>query len=93
MCTRALRSREWCFSLSREEIFAALSGVFEEVLGRPVELHEQTTAADVDGWDSVAHIMLILASERKFGVRFEGVEIANASNVGEFVTLVESKQG
>ena len=57
-----------------------------------MELHEQTTAADVDSWDSVAHIMLILASERKFGVRFEGVEIANASNVGEFVTLIESKQ-
>jgi acyl carrier protein len=79
--------------LSREEIFATLADVFEEVLGRPVQLHEQTTAADVDSWDSVAHVMLILASERKFGVRFEGVEIANASNVGEFVTLIESKRG
>jgi acyl carrier protein len=79
--------------LSRDEIFEALSGVFEQVLGRPVELREQTTGADVDGWDSVAHVMLILASEREFGVRFESSEIANAANVGEFVSLIESKRG
>jgi acyl carrier protein len=78
--------------LSREEIFAGLSGVFEQVLGRPVELHEDTTGADVDGWDSVVHVMLILASEREFGVRFESSEIANASNVGEFVSLIEAKR-
>ena len=68
-----------------------LAGVFEEVLGRPVELRPETTAADVEGWDSVVHVMLILASEREFGVRFESAEIANASNVGEFVELVEAK--
>jgi len=78
--------------LSREEIFRGLSGVFEQVLGRPVELHEDTTGADVDGWDSVVHVMLILASEREFGVRFESSEIANASNVGEFVSLIEAKR-
>ena len=75
-----------------DEIMSRLAGVFEDVLGRPVELHPETTAADVDGWDSVVHVMLILASEREFGVRFESAEIANASNVGEFVELVESKQ-
>jgi acyl carrier protein len=78
--------------MTREEIFEGLSGAFEEVLGRPVVLREETTGTDVDGWDSVAHLMLILASERKFGVRFEGVEIANAANVGEFVSLIESKR-
>jgi acyl carrier protein len=86
------QSSEWCFSLTREEIFEALSGVFEEVLGRPVALRDETTGADVDGWDSVAHLMLILASEREFGVRFEGAEIANAANVGEFVSLIEAKR-
>jgi acyl carrier protein len=79
--------------LSPEEILEALSGVFEEVLGRPVSLGEETTGADVEGWDSVTHVMLILASERRFGVRFESSEIANAANVGEFVSLIESKQG
>ena len=48
-----------------------MEGVFEEVLGRHVDLHDETTSADVEGWDSVVHVMLILASERRFGVRFE----------------------
>lgn len=74
-----------------DELMSRLAGVFEEVLGRPVELRPETTAADVEGWDSVVHVMLILASEREFGVRFESAEIANASNVGEFVELVEAK--
>lgn len=49
------------------------------------------TAADVDGWDSVVHVMLILATERRFGIRFESAEIANAGTVGEFIDLVEEK--
>jgi acyl carrier protein len=77
--------------LGSDAIWRSLGEVFEEVLGRPVELRPETTAADVDGWDSVVHVMLVLASERKFGVRFESTEIANAGNVGEFVSLVESK--
>jgi acyl carrier protein len=79
--------------LKADEIFGTLSGVFEEVLGRPVELRPETTGADVEGWDSVAHVMLVLASERAFGIRFESSEIATAANVGAFVELVESKTG
>ncbi len=77
--------------MSSDAVWESLGEVFEEVLGRRVELHPETTAADVDGWDSVVHVMLVLASERKFGVRFESSEIANAGNVGEFVSLLESK--
>jgi len=77
--------------LNREGIMASLARVFEQVFGRPVELTDATTAADLEGWDSVAQILLILASEREFGVRFESSELANVMNVGAFVTLVESK--
>jgi acyl carrier protein len=69
-----------------------MGDVFEEVLGRPVQLRPETTAGDVEGWDSVVHVMLILATERKYGIRFESSEIANAANVGEFVVLVETKR-
>jgi acyl carrier protein len=68
-----------------------LENVFEQVLGRRVDLRDETTAADVDGWDSIAHVLLVLASEKEFDVRFESSEIANAANVGEFVDLVEVK--
>ena len=77
--------------MTREELFRGMEEVFEEVLGRHVELRDETTAADIEGWDSVVHVMLILASERKFDLRFESSEIANAANVGEFVTLVQTK--
>ena len=77
--------------MTREELFQGMKEVFEEVLGRQVALRDETTAADVEGWDSVVHVMLILASERKFDLRFESSEIANAANVGEFVTLIQTK--
>ena len=77
--------------MTREELFQGMEEVFEEVLGRQVALRDETTAADVEGWDSVVHVMLILASERKFDLRFESSEIANAANVGEFVTLIQTK--
>jgi len=71
----------------------ALGDVFEEVLGRRVELRPETTASDVEGWDSVAHVMLVLATERKFAIRFESSEIVNAADVGEFVALIQTKTG
>ena len=90
MSQRTLRS-ENANLLSTDETLQRLAGVFEEVLGRPVELRDDLTAGDVDGWDSVAHVMLVLATEQRFGIRFESSEIANAANVGEFVELIESK--
>ncbi|HYZ19914.1 MAG TPA: acyl carrier protein [Gaiellaceae bacterium] len=77
--------------MKRDEIMTRLENVFEQVLGRRVDLRDETTAADVDGWDSIAHVLLVLASEKEFDVRFESSEIANAANVGEFVDLVEVK--
>lgn len=77
--------------MTSEAILAQLEGVFESVLGHAVQLRRETTAADVEGWDSIAHVMLVLASEREFGVRFESSEIANAANVGEFADLIATK--
>lgn len=77
--------------MSTNAVMETLADVFEEVLGRRIALRKDTTAADVDEWDSVAHVMLILATERKFGIRFESSEIANAADVGEFVSLIEAK--
>jgi acyl carrier protein len=69
-----------------------LSRVFEQVLGRSVQLYKEMTADDVEEWDSITHLLLILASDKEFGIRFESSEIANAANVGEFVELVAAKK-
>ena len=50
-----------------------------------------TTAADVPDWDSLTHISLIVAVEKRFGVRFTHPEIENLKNVGEFLDLLQAK--
>jgi acyl carrier protein len=58
---------------------------------------ESTSAADVDGWDSMAHINLIIAVEKRFGVKFTGGEIAalgrRGQTVGSMVQILEAKTG
>ena len=58
-------------------------------------LADGLSAADVDGWDSLAHINLIIAIEQKLGVKFATAEISGlkepGQNVGSFLKLIESK--
>jgi len=51
-----------------------------------------TTAQDVDGWDSLAHIRLIVAIEKYFGLRFSAAEISEVENVGQMAELILTKQ-
>lgn len=78
-------------SSDQQEIWRRLPAVFEDVFDRPVELQPGTTAADVEGWDSVAHVILILATESEFGVRFDSNEILNAGDVGQLVDMIAAK--
>ena len=50
-----------------------------------------TTAADVDGWDSLTHVTLMLDVERAFSVRFSSGEVADLVDVGQLIELVDSK--
>lgn len=52
----------------------------------------ETTAADVEDWDSLSHIRLIVAIERAFNIRFANSEIENLGNVGELAALIERKR-
>jgi acyl carrier protein len=60
-------------------------------------ISEATTAADIDGWDSMAHINLLIAIERRFGVKFSTSEIASlgnrGQNVGSMLRLLATKTG
>lgn len=59
----------------------------------PSSLQAETSAQDVDGWDSVAHTMLVLELEHEFDVNFEFGETLQARNLGELAKLVELKAG
>jgi len=50
-----------------------------------------TTASDVEGWDSLMHVTLIVALEKAFSVKFKSSEVAALENVGELVTLIERR--
>ena len=76
---------------------AELEDVFRQVFGDDeIVLSDSTTADDIDGWDSMMHINLIIAIEKRFGVKFAAAEIsgmkAEGQNVGTLAQLVEHKR-
>jgi acyl carrier protein len=69
-----------------------LSEVFRQVFNDPeISLRPETTADDVEGWDSLSHTNLILAVENRFSVRFNRREVVGFKNVGEMARCIESK--
>jgi acyl carrier protein len=54
-------------------------------------LHASTAANDIDGWDSLAHIRLIVAIEKSFKVSFSAAEISKLENVGDMINLISKK--
>ena len=69
-----------------------LRRIFHDVLGvDPDLLRDDTTAADIEGWDSLAHVTLMFSIEQEYGIQFAGDEFATLSNVGALRTLIESK--
>jgi acyl carrier protein len=78
--------------MTYQEIQEKLTGVMRAVFDTPeLVVSDSTTASDVDGWDSLAHVGLIVAVEKAFSVRFTTKEIKTLSNVGEFVRLIERR--
>ena len=78
------------------EIREKIRSIFRQVFGDPnFELRDELTAEDVDGWDSLAHINLIIAIEKGMGVKFATAEISRmkeaGQNVGGLVRLINSK--
>jgi acyl carrier protein len=74
------------------EIYARLTDVFQEVFDDPDIIAVPTlTAADVEDWDSLKHIRLLLSVEKAFKVRFTASEVGNLKNVGELASLIQAK--
>lgn len=74
------------------EIYATLTDVFRQVLeDDTIELTPETTADDVDGWDSMNHIFIVVELEKRFGVKFQAAEMEELKNVGELAKLVQQK--
>ena len=71
-----------------------LTEVFRMVFDDPeIGLATQMTADDIDGWDSLSHVNLIMAVENRFVIRFNHREVVGFRNVGDLARCVESKLG
>lgn len=79
-------------SRTKDEILQDLTSIFAQVLREDVRLTRETSAPDVDGWDSLAHISLMLAVEEFFGVKLGLKELERTRNVGDLVDLLAAKQ-
>ena len=74
------------------EIFARLNKVFQEVFDDPsIRLTPQTTADDIEDWDSLEHINLIAAVEQEFGMKFTMGQVVTMKNVGEMADIIMSQ--
>lgn len=75
--------------MTREEVYERLNAVFADVFDDDeLTVNDETTAADVDGWDSLMHITLIDAVEEEFDFSFDMKTIVKLKNVGEMVDVI-----
>ena len=69
-----------------------LTPIFRNVFDdEGMKISRDTTAKDIDGWDSLAHIRLIVSIEKFFSVKFSASEIADLENVGDMCDLIIKK--
>ncbi len=68
-----------------------LQAIFRNVFDDDIILTKDTTSDDIEDWDSLTHMQLIVEIEKDFNIRFTTAEVKKAANVGEFIQLIESK--
>jgi acyl carrier protein len=75
--------------MTREEVYAKLNEVFQDVFDdEGITVNDQTTANDIEDWDSLEHINLIVAVEKCFGMKFNMGEVTTMKNVGAMVDII-----
>ncbi len=75
--------------MSREEVYEKLNEAFRDVFDdESIEVNDSTTANDIEDWDSLEHINLIVAIENKFQIKFKMSEVTGLKNVGEMVDVI-----
>lgn len=78
--------------MTNEDIQAKLVEVFRDVFeDDQLDISRTTTAEDVDGWDSLTHVSLMINVERAFGLKFSSTQVASLKNVGELIDLVSAR--
>ena len=78
--------------MERNDILAKVQEVFRDELEvEDLVLTDETTADDVEEWDSLSHVQLVVALEKAFGIKFTSREILSWDNVGDLVDCIAGK--
>ncbi len=74
------------------EIKDTLQEIFRDILDLDdLVLENETSANDIEGWDSLAHINLVVAIEKKYNIRFALGELQELKNIQDMISLIEKK--
>jgi acyl carrier protein len=77
--------------MTDDPVTTKLAAVFCEVFDDDeLKIRRDMTADDVEGWDSMKHLRLILTVEREFGVRLPSTKVSNLKSVGDLIDLIRS---
>ena len=80
--------------MTREQVFKDLTEIFWDVFDdEDIVLTDATTADDIEDWDSLEHINLVVAVEKQFSIKFNMGEVNSFQNVGEMVDLILQRVG
>lgn len=78
--------------MTQQEIYPRLTKIMRDVLDDDnLVATPELTANDVEGWDSVSHITLVVAIEEAFGIKFKSAELEKIKNVGQLVEEISKK--
>ena len=78
--------------MEKEEIYERLNNVFRDVFDDDsIVVTDTTTSKDIEDWDSLEHINLVVAVEQEFGIKFNMNEVTTMKNVGEMVDIIISR--
>ena len=78
--------KKYLDEMTKEELLSKLTSIFRDIMDdEEINLTDATTADDIEDWDSLTNIQLIVAIEKEFGIRIKSGQIQSWSNVGEMV--------
>lgn len=78
--------------MDEPQIYAELAVIFKDVFDdESIKLNPELSAKDVDGWDSLTHVRLILTVQKAFKIKFSTSEIGKLDTVGELVKLIKTR--
>lgn len=77
--------------MNRVQILKRLEPIFRDVLSSSLVLTEELNASNVPEWDSLNHISLVVAIEGEFGVELSAIDLAGLKDVGDMISMLESK--